>query len=281
MRIESVRFDASGNATIVVTGGISFFLPLRRVGELPLPPTQADQSTREGKIVPAENPAEARAALEALARADFDFDEEDRLFISLRWIDEEERARRYAILLCAKAEQSSFGLAAKLASKGFSRKAALAAIENLKTERILDDERYARIWARGRAERRASGPALLAAELRSRGQGEDAIRGALRSVDFDRVLARAVQREAAKLDRGQRSKPGSLSPRGGGDWRRRSDGSGEPLDGDAAEGGAAGQAGLPRRDGRYWDELYRVLKRQGFDGEKIREEMERLRQSLG
>ena len=34
MRIESVRFDASGNPTLVVTGGISFFLPLSRVDEL-------------------------------------------------------------------------------------------------------------------------------------------------------------------------------------------------------------------------------------------------------
>ena len=275
MRIESVRFDASGNATIVVTGGVSFFIPLHRVGELPLPPTLL--SARGLGSVPAEDRAAARAALEALAREDFDFDDEDQFFASLRWIDEAERAGRYAILLCARAEQSSFGLAAKLASKGFSRKAALAAMESLKAEKILDDERYARIWARGRAERRACGPALLAAELRSRGQGEDAIRGALQSVDFDRVLARAIPREAAKLDRSLRSKPGSCSPRGGGGWRKRPAGAGETLDDDAAEGQSPAPACLPKRDERYWDELYRILKRQGFNGEKIREEIERLR----
>jgi len=245
VRIESVRFDASGNATIVVTGGVSFFIPCARVFELPLPETlEADK----GDLSP-ENLAYAKTFLNALAIGDFEFGNEDEFFLALAAIDEEERARHKAIQLCARAEQSSSGLAAKLAAKGFSRKAAASAIESLKNEKIVDDARYARIWARGRAARRAAGPACLAAELRSRGQGEDAVRGALAEIDFDGVLARAAAKELARLDRSSLAR-----------FKAKPDLSREK-----------------HRDERFWDELYHVLKRQGFDGEKIREEISQLR----
>lgn len=276
MRIESVRCDASGNATVVVTGGISFFMSLRRVCELPLPwaePLREDQDA-----LSREDPALARIVLERLARGDFEFDGEDQLLAALKWVDEEERARRRAILLCARAEQSSSGLAAKLMSKGFSRRAALAAIESLKTEKIVDDARYARIWARGRAERRTAGPALLAAELRSRGQGEDAVRGALESIDFDRVLARAAIKEIARLDRSRHEKPKAGSLRFGFYGQKRTESEGASLDDNFAGGEIPESADIPKRDGRFWDELYHVLKGQGFDGDKIREEIDNLKQ---
>ena len=229
MRIESVRFDASGNPTFVVTGGISFFIPRSRGAELLA--FLVDKSWLKGGGA---DGRDDRASLAALPDSVPEFDRDDDLYILLASIDEEQRARRKAIELCARAEQSSHGLAAKLAAKGFSGKAAKAAVESLKTEGIVDDARFAKVWARGRAERRAAGPALLAAELRSRGLGEDAVRTALEDIDFSRALARAIARETARLEAV---------------WRKK---------------------GL-RKDERFHDTLYYALKKHGFDPDAIRE----------
>jgi regulatory protein len=243
VRIESVRFDASGNPTIVVTGGVSFFLPLFWVDEL------ANVINRMGPIANGKNDvtggvhhdvmqdAVRRAFLAGLPRQGLEFSEENELYEFLSALDEERKAKRKALELCARAEQSSMGLSAKLAAKGFSGKAVKAAIASLKEEHIVDDARYARVWARGRAERRAAGPALLAAELRSRGQGEDAVRGALADIDFRRVLARAAAKERTRLEAA---------------WRRK---------------------GL-ELDESFKETLYRILKRQGFDSEMILDELE-------
>jgi len=252
VRIESVRFDASGNPTLVVTGGISFFLPLSRVDEfagmiaaMALDGTEPQGGTgllegsglRKGSGTP--SGSGRRAFLESLPQTRLELSEEDDLYLFLASTDEALKARKKALDLCARAEQSSAGLAAKLASRGFSRKTVTAVIKSLKDERILDDERYARVWARGRAERRAAGPALLAAELRSRGQGEGAIRAALEDIDFSRALARATTKEYARQ--------AAL-------WRKK---------------------GLELNE-NFRDSVYRTLKRQGFDPEKIREELERI-----
>ncbi|PKL06986.1 MAG: hypothetical protein CVV53_01570 [Spirochaetae bacterium HGW-Spirochaetae-9] len=223
MRIESVRFDASGNPTFVVTGGISFFIPLSRCAEL----LASLPDGKDSQLI----------ALAALPDSVPEFGSEDDFFMLLASIDEEQRARRKVIELCARAEQSSHGLSAKLVAKGFSSKAAKAAIESLKTDGVVDDARFARIWARGRAERRAAGPALLAAELRSRGLGEGAVKAALEDIDFSRALARAIGKETARLE---------------GAWRKK---------------------GL-RKDERFHDALYWALKKQGFDPEAIREALQ-------
>ena len=229
MRIESVRFDASGNSTFVVTGGISFFIPLSRGAELLA--FLADTGWAKSDI------ADGKVDLALLATLPDnvpEFEREDELFILLASIDEEQRARRKAIDLCVRAEQSSHGLAAKLAAKGFSRKAVKDAVESLKTEGIIDDSRFARIWARGRSERRAGGPALLAAELRSRGLGEGAVKAALEDIDFSRALTRAIAKETARLETV---------------WRKKS----------------------LKKDERFHDTLYWALKKQGFDPDAIRE----------
>ena len=229
MRIESVRFDASGNPTFVVTGGVSFFIPRSRGAELLA--FLVDKSWLNGSDA---DGRDDRASLAALPDSVPEFDREDDLYILLSFMDEELRAKRKAIDLCARAEQSSNGLAAKLAAKGFSSKAAKAAVDGLIAEGIIDDERYARVWARGRAERRACGPALLAAELRSRGLGEGAVRTALEDLDFSRALVRAIAKETARLETV---------------WRKK---------------------GL-KRDERFHDTLYWALKKQGFDPDAIRD----------
>ncbi|MDP2791749.1 MAG: RecX family transcriptional regulator [Rectinemataceae bacterium] len=228
MRIESVRFDASGNPTFVATGGISFYIPLSRADEL------LDLLKAHGGLLDGDAGSGRRASLKALPVIVSEFEREDDVYILLASIDEEERARHKAIELCARAEQFSHGLAIKLAAKGFSRKAVKAVVDGLVTEGILDDARYARVWARGRAERRAAGPALLAAELRSRGLGEGAVKTALQDIDFSRALARAIGKETARLEAA---------------WRKK---------------------GL-KQDERFHDALYWALKKQGFDPEEIRD----------
>jgi len=227
VRIESVRFDASGNATIAASGGISFFVPAARVEELrDLVEGERDGWTgRNGGIERGRGFPARSAGLESLAERGPELDREDELYCLLAAIDEEFRAKKKALELCARAEQSSRGLEAKLAARGFSRRAVKAALESLRGEGILDDARYARIWARG-------------------GQGEDAVRLALRDIDFSSVLARAAVREHERL---------------AAVWRRK---------------------GL-KIDGSFRDSLYRILRRQGFDPEMIREEIAKLLQSQG
>lgn len=236
MRIESVRFDASGNPTLVVTGGVLFFVPLERAAEL------AALMGRSGggqSAKPAEKDAWfssvsfTRAFFAGLGDAAFEFENGGEIHEFLLTADEEEKARRRALALCARAEQSSAGLEAKLRARGFSAKAAQKAVAALVAEHVVDDARFARAWAQGRAARRAAGPARLAAELRSRGQSEGAIRAALEGIDFDPALSRAVTGEHARLAKL---------------WRKK---------------GFA-------RNRAFFDTLYHVLRRQGFDSEKIR-----------
>lgn len=299
MRIESVQFETSGTSTIVVTGGFSFLLPLSRLPELlvSLPKVflkgagwggdegEGGDSGGRGpgpgprKTGDAENAAFfAKKALQELASSGLEFEGEDDFYGALKTIDEEYRAEKKALELCARAEQSSQGLLNKLLAKGFSRKAARAAVGKLMESGIVDDARYACAWARSRAERRAAGPALLAAELRSRGQGEDIVRAALQSVDFDDVLARAAKKELARILKSrQKGTVRSRSPGSAYGTSFRAVGleisSGRPL----ADADTTGDnRNSPTPDGRVARTLYLSLKRQGFDSEKIRDEIEKL-----
>jgi len=71
---------------------------------------------------------------------------------------------------------------AKLNQLGFPRKNIDTALEKLRSLKLLDDECFARGWARGRAEGRGYGPLRIERELRQKG--------------IARVVARDVVREA-------------------------------------------------------------------------------------
>lgn len=167
MRIDSVRFDASGNATIVVSGGVSFFIPVKRIPEIP-----------EGLPPPGTN-----------------LEEEDPTRMAIVSIAEETEALTKAIRLCSRAEQSSIGLAGKLTSRGFSRSTVQYVINELESQGIVDDVRYASIWARTRAEHRLNGPMLIGSELRARGFSESTVKSALALIDFNSILEKAVMNE--------------------------------------------------------------------------------------
>ena len=186
----------------------------------------------------------ARAFLSALPAAAPEFGEDDDAYRFLALADETARATRKAIELCARAEQSSTGLSIKLAQRGFSRQAAGAALEVLIEQGIVDDGRYAALWARHRAERRGEGPAVVAAELRARGFRPDAVKAALEDIDFGVALAKAVQRESAKL-------AASLRKRGRGEAGELSD--------------------------FFRDSLRASLRKQGFDADLIGDEIDKLK----
>ena len=191
MRIESVRFDASGSSTIVVSGGFVFYIPVHRISEL-------------GSALDALNPAQGDSLdpgriLQLLAADVIEFEEESILFGLLKLIDEEESALSKASGLCARAEQFRCGLELKLIARGIGKAASAYALDCLEAEGILDDARYASAWARSRLRRKPMGPLVLAAELRAKGLGSDAVKKALTEIDFEEVLPKAA---TAEMDRG-------------------------------------------------------------------------------
>ena len=250
MRIESVRFDASGNAAIALSGGISFFLPKARIGEFAAMAASAWDLPFPSSGEPGGGPGagmgggSARGFLSALPTAAPEFEEDDEACRFLAQADEAARATQKALELCARAEQSSAGLSAKLAQRGFSRKAAGEALRTLAERGIVDDGRYAALWARQRAERKGEGPATIAAELRARGFRSEAIAAALAEIDFGPALEKAVRRESAKL-------AALLRKRGRGE---------------------AGELGK-----NFRDSLRANLRKQGFDPELIGDEIEKLK----
>jgi regulatory protein len=196
VRIESVRYDASGDATIVASGGIIFFLPRGRIKEF-----ASVAATRLGLSLDTEEPDAAKTLVDALIADGIDFDPEDRLMQCLACIDQEWKAEKKGLELCARAEQSSQGLKAKLVARGFESAAAAEAVRSLIKAGTVDDVRFASIWARTRAEGKCEGPSLIAAGLRARGLGLETIKTALSAVDFDSLIPRAIEKEARRLSR--------------------------------------------------------------------------------
>lgn len=209
MRILSVRKETSGATKVAFSGGFSFSLgpgwderieALRKEGEFP--DTHPD-------------------------------------FLLMRARDEMTRARAKSAELCARAEQCEAGLRAKLRERGFSAESVEEAVSILKEQGILDDARYCGLWADWRARRRPCGPAVLAAELRAKGIGGEAISSGLSGIDFAGILPRAAEKEMKRI---------SAS-------RLR------------AERRKGGESGRPERALR--DSLYRALRTQGFDAESV------------
>ena len=80
------------------------------------------------------------------------------------------RAEKVALRLIARAEQNSFGLAAKLERRGFDADVAKAVIARLLDQDLLNDDRYAELWIRSRLGRKkAHSPRWLQISLKKRG----------------------------------------------------------------------------------------------------------------
>jgi regulatory protein len=153
----------------------------------------------------------------------------DDAFLCLRKIDEEERVFKKSLELCARAEQYKAGIFSKLISRGFSVEAINAVLPRLEEEKILDDERYCLVWTRARMRQKAEGPAVILGKLAEKGISPALARKALKDIDFDAALAKAALREKARINSRK----------------------------------------IPKAQGREKETLYSILRRQGFNSEKI------------
>lgn len=176
MRIESVRIEASGIATIVAAGGFSFSAPLKRFEERGLDLGRTGGGQPGG------------------------FEASDEEFAAIREVGSAWSARRKAIELCARAEQSEFGLESKLRARGFPASAAKAAIQELKDEGILSDTRFAEAWTHSRSTRKGSNPAAISAALRAKGIPDAAVRKALEEFPVRESLFNAFEAWKAGVD---------------------------------------------------------------------------------
>lgn len=280
VRITSVQLETSGEAIRVVAGGLSFSLPIEKAriladmlhGDDSPPYSDGDGSA-----------AHVLASLQRLRDNGHEFGEEDDFFVALRRLGDEAGAETKALRLCARAEQYSQGLKAKLLAAGYDVECARTVVKKMQDSGFVDDSRYAAAWAETRARRGGAGPAAIAAALRARGVGEDAIRRAIAAIDWDDVLARALDRECAIVRRtGAKRQPGRRELRSNPARASTADSAQMPCDGRSAEdrntgtqdrgtfAGAEGQSGNVALAAREKEEVCLRLRRQGFNAEKIR-----------
>jgi regulatory protein len=88
-------------------------------------------------------------------------------------------AKEKALDLLNRSEQCRFLLHRKLAAKGYGEAGIDEALDELESEGLLDDRRYAFAWTRSRSISRHEGRSKLLAELRARGIAHPTARAAL------------------------------------------------------------------------------------------------------
>src|SRR3989304_3340299 len=81
----------------------------------------------------------------------------------------EEEALQRAFKFLSYRPRSEAEVRTKLNQLGFPRKSVDTTLEKLRTLSLLNDEAFARDWARGRAEGRGYGPLRIERELRQKG----------------------------------------------------------------------------------------------------------------
>ncbi len=92
----------------------------------------------------------------------------------------QEEALKRAFKFLSYRPRSEAEVQAKLTQSGFSPQDVNAILEKLRSLNLLNDETFARNWARGRAEGRGYGPLRIERELRQKGIGPSMIRETLR-----------------------------------------------------------------------------------------------------
>jgi regulatory protein len=112
------------------------------------------------------------------------------------------RVERHALRLVARAEQSCFGIRAKLEKAGYSGASVRAVIEKLSESGIVDDRRFAQSWIQSRLGRRSESPRRLLAALRSRGidreNAEKTLKNALDSETEGKLLRGFIEKNRLK-----------------------------------------------------------------------------------
>ena len=85
--------------------------------------------------------------------------------------------------LCSRREYCSRGVLDLLRRKGVTDEDAAAVLERLRSERYVDDARYARAFARDKAHLAGWGPRKIAFALSAKGIAPDVVKAALEEVD--------------------------------------------------------------------------------------------------
>lgn len=92
-------------------------------------------------------------------------------------------------------------LAGQLAKRGYPDEAIAAVLNRLEAVGLIDDEDFAEQWVRSRQANAGKGKRALAAELRTKGVGEELIAGVLDGIDAGAERSRAEQLVERRLRR--------------------------------------------------------------------------------
>ncbi len=121
--------------------------------------------------------------------------------------DEElRRAWESALRLLTYRERSRKELEERLAGKKYSPEAVAATIEKLERLELIDDEKFARLWANSRADFKPRAAWLIGRELREKGIDPETIGRVLEEVmppERERKAARELAERRARGYRGQ------------------------------------------------------------------------------
>ena len=112
------------------------------------------------------------------------------------------RAEKAALRLVARAEQCSLGLTQKLEKRGHDAVCVSAVISRLSEQKLIDDNRFARLWLESRMHLTRS-PRRLLSSLCARGIDHDDAETALKTVLDEEaelsLLARFVKKHSRKF----------------------------------------------------------------------------------
>ena len=108
--------------------------------------------------------------------------------------DSQEDALQRALRFVAHRARSEAEVTSYLVRRGYSQAVTEGTLEKLRSFNYLNDERFARDWARSRLENQGYGPKRIEHELETRGIAEALIRAAVRE-----TFGHGVEAEQARL----------------------------------------------------------------------------------
>lgn len=120
----------------------------------------------------------------------------------------DEQARALCLRLLTVRARTRAELQERLAKRGYPDDVSAAVLDRLTQVGLIDDEDFAEQWVRSRHVNAGKGKRALAAELRTKGVGNEAIDAALADIDADAERTRAEQLVRDRLRREKLGDPG-------------------------------------------------------------------------
>ncbi len=119
---------------------------------------------------------------------------------SLQGNDEREQAYQQALLFLSYRARSTSEIRRNLLKHKVPAEVIDQTIERLKTERLVDDDQFAKAWVENRSTFRPRSRRALAVELRQKGISDGAAQSALAEVDEDALAYEAGLKRARRLE---------------------------------------------------------------------------------